>query len=119
MFSLTSSHRYLLYPGYVGMGKGVYGLFHLVRSKVDGSPCQGDVYLFVGKDRRQMKLLHWEDGGFVLYHKKLAEGTFELPRFQPKEGLMQLDWRLFILIMEGVDLKNARVRKRFSFELNI
>lgn len=30
-------------------------------------PTTGDVYIFVGKSRRIMKLLHWERGGYMMY----------------------------------------------------
>jgi transposase len=40
----------------------------------------GDVFIFVGTRKDAIKLLHWEQGGFVLYYKRLEEGTFDLPQ---------------------------------------
>ena len=47
-------------------------------------PSNGDVYIFVGKSRQVMKILHWEYGGYVVRYKRLEEG-----RFHPRIFLRQ------------------------------
>ena len=54
---------------------GVNGMCGQVR-KVGLEPANGDVYIFVGKSRTTMKLLHWERGGYVMYYKRLELGRF-------------------------------------------
>jgi transposase len=44
------------------------------------SPLDGRVYLFINRRRDRMKMLVWESGGFMLYYKRLEQGTFELPQ---------------------------------------
>ena len=46
----------------------------------------GDVFIFVGSNRRLMKLLHAEDGGMVMYVKRLEAGRFKLPAFRKARG---------------------------------
>ena len=48
-------------------------------------PSNGDVYIFVGKSRQVMKILHWEHGGYVVYYKRLEEGRFH-PRIFSASG---------------------------------
>lgn len=114
MFSLTSSMHYYLCPHYVDMRKGIYSLYQLVKSDMKRDPLSGEVFLFLGKDRSLIKILHWEKDGFVLYVKKLEQGTFEVPRFNPDSGQYQMQWSSFVLILEGVSLRSARYRKRFG-----
>lgn len=38
----------------------------------------GKVDIFINMDRNRIKLLHWENGGFVLYYKRLESVTLEL-----------------------------------------
>jgi hypothetical protein len=118
MFALTESMNYYLYPGYVDMQSGIDSLYLLAKGKMKRNPVLGDVFLFVSKNRKQMKILHWEKSGFILYHKRLEEGTYEVPRFQPAEGACPLSWTQFILILEGVSLGSVRLRKRFKMMLN-
>jgi transposase len=118
MFALTESMSYFLYPGYVDMQSGIDSLYLLAKGKMKRNPLSGEVYLFVSKSRKQMKILHWEKSGFILYHKRLEEGTYEIPRFQPTQGACPVSWMQFILIIEGVSLQSARLRKRFKSALS-
>lgn len=113
MFGLTESMRYYLCPRYIGMGAGIDKLYSIVKNEMKRNPLSGEVYLFTCKKRTTMKLLHWENGGFVLYQKRLEEGSFELPRFKPSQGPCEIEWRRFILIMEGVSIRSVTYRKRF------
>ena len=40
----------------------------------------GDVFIFVNRNRNTMKLLHAEDGGLVLYLKRLENLVFSIDR---------------------------------------
>lgn len=114
MFSLNESLVYYLYPRYITTGKGIECLYELIRSQMGANPLNGDVYLFFNKKRDQVKILHWDTDGFILYQKRLESGTFELPRFKPDEGLCKLQWETFFMIIRGIPLRSTRLRKRFK-----
>ena len=75
-------------------------------------PTSGDVYIFVGKSRRIMKLLHWERGGYVMYYKRLERGRFH-PRIFLRQGVgfRSMRWDELVLLMEGISPKAARRRR--------
>jgi hypothetical protein len=56
------------------MRKSFEGLSGLGRE-----PASGEIFIFVNRRRSLLKLLHWQPGGFVLYYKRLEQGTFALP----------------------------------------
>jgi transposase len=114
MLSLGSSHRYYLYSGVADMRKGFDGLSGLVLSEMGGDPLSGDVFIFVNRGRNRMKLLVWEDSGFVLWYKRLEEGTFEFPAVVPGQSSVGISWHQLVLILEGVSLESVVHRKRFS-----
>lgn len=114
MFGLNESMKYHLYAGYLPMGGGIEKLSELARTAPDTHHLSGDVFLFLGKDRAQVKILRWDTDGYMLYQKRLEEGTFELPRFKPNERWMKLDWELFVMIMSGIPLRFGKFRKRFT-----
>jgi hypothetical protein len=114
MFALTSSMVYYLFPRPVDMRKGIYSLYQSVKSEMLRNPLSGEVFLFFGRKRDMIKILHWETGGFVLYVKKLERGTFEVPCFNPLSGNYEMQWSTFVLIMEGVSVSSAKYRKRFT-----
>lgn len=97
----------------VRMNKGIDSLFNLIKSESPLSPMGGDIYIFFGKNRQSLKLLKWDTDGFLLYHKRLERGSFELPEINQATGYYELSWETFSLIMSGVSLDSARFRKRY------
>jgi hypothetical protein len=62
------------------MRKSFDSLCGLVRNVMGQDPMSDDVFIFVGTRKDAIKLLHWEQSGFVLYYKRLEEDTFDLPQ---------------------------------------
>jgi len=114
MFALTKSMSYYLCAGSVDMRGGIYSLYQIVKSQMKRNPLSGEVFIFLGKNRRCIKILHWEKDGFLLYHKKLEKGTYELPLKSSFKGGYDVDWQTFILMMEGVAMHSVKFRKRFG-----
>jgi len=58
-----------------------------------------------------MKMLVWESGGFMLYYKRLEQGTFELPN--NRNGLDNiLEWETLVLMLTGISLVQNNRKKR-------
>lgn len=111
MFSLGSSHRYYLYQKPVDMRKGFDGLSGLVRNAMGKDPTSGEVYVFLNRNRNLLKLLHWEDGGFVVYYKRLEKGTFVPPSGGTASPLVR--WPELVLMVEGMQVEKYRQKPRY------
>ena len=61
MFSLNEDNRFVMAQHPNDMRMGVNAMCGQVRM-VGLNPAGGDVYVFVGKSRKVMKVLHWERG---------------------------------------------------------
>lgn len=113
MFSLGSSHTYYLYREPTDMRKSFDSLSGLITSEMKANPFNGQVYIFINKQRNRIKLLHWEAGGFTLYYKRLEKGQFEVP--DVSATTCSIRWSDLMLIVEGIRLKNIHRNERFSF----
>ena len=102
MFCLNDTMRYFLCPGKTDMRKGINSLCELVHDKMGYDVRLGDVFIFVNRSRTTMKLLHAEDGGMVLYIKRLEEGTFRLPSYDSESRSYPMEWRDLVLMVEGI-----------------
>jgi transposase len=109
MLALSSSCRYYLYGKPTDMRFGIHSLAGLVRNELGSDPMSGDIFVFLGKRRNQVRLLQWDRDGFAMYIKKLERGTFELPR---SEGTAISSHQLSLLL-QGVMLETVRMRKRY------
>ena len=58
------------------MRKGFDGLSGLVSAGLQSDPLNGDVYIFVSRDRVRAKVLHWDGTGLCIYAKRLERGRF-------------------------------------------
>ncbi|MDZ7695331.1 MAG: IS66 family insertion sequence element accessory protein TnpB [Balneolaceae bacterium] len=112
MFSLSSTHRYWLYRGVCDMRKSFDGLSGLVRDQLGRDPASGDVFVFLNRRRTHLKLLHWETGGFVLYYKRLEEGTFTPPEVVPGRPVVR--WPQLVLMVEGIQVQRSVQKRRYQ-----
>lgn len=113
MFNLDSNCRYFMCQHTVNMRKGIDSLFNLIQSESPLSPMNGDVFVFFSRNFQSVKLLKWDTDGFLLYHKRLERGSFEMPQKNADTGYYELSWETFCFIMSGVSLETVRFRKRY------
>lgn len=118
MFALTSSLSYFFYNGHADMRMSFDALCGLVQNEMKRDPLSGDVFVFASKRRDRVKLLHWETGGFVLYYKRLEQGTFELPLFDPETSSYRIKWSALMMMVEGISIERIKLRKRFADVVN-
>ena len=111
MFSLNDTMRYFLCPGRTDMRKGISSLCGLVHEKMKSEVRNGDVFIFIGSSRKLMKLLHAEDGGMVMYVKRLEAGRFKLPEYDTESNSYPMEWRDLVMMVEGIQ-ENPEQRLR-------
>jgi len=112
MFALTGGVSIWLCVRATDMRKAYDGLAGEERQFMGQDPLSGNLYVFVNRRRDRMKILVWDRHGFWLLCKRLEAGRFQMP--QEAEGVRQLSSEQLLLIIEGIDLRSVRHRKRFS-----
>jgi len=91
------------------MHKSFDSLYGLVQNELNQVPYNGSVYVFINRRCNQMKLMHWEIDGFVLYYKQLEQSTFTLP----VHNRTQISWSNLVLMIEGIQV--IKVVKKEGF----
>lgn len=118
MFSLTPHHRYYIYRESCDMRKGINGLSGLVRNEMNRNPLSGEVYVFINRSRNLMKLLIFENDGYLLYSKRLSAGRFQnfQNRISTQDAPLLISYQELHLMIRGIDLYSIKKRKRFSLK---
>ena len=98
-----STYNYWLCPGHTDMRKGISSLCGVVHERMKSEVRNGDVFIFIGRDLKLMKLLHAEDGGMVMYVKRLEAGRFKLPDYDEQTRSYRMEWRDLVLMVEGIE----------------
>lgn len=60
-----------------------------------------------------IKILVWDQTGFAIWHKRLEQGTFEMPLIEKTQNSVEISRQKLMLILEGISLKSVQNRKRF------
>ena len=96
------------------MRKGFDTLAVLVREGLGYDPLSGHLFLFVGRRRDRLKLLYWDRDGYALWYKRLEQGTFRMPVAKPETASIELKASELAMLLEGIDLRSIKRRKRFQ-----
>jgi len=95
------------------MRNSFIGLSVLVKGRLDKDPLSGDVSIFINKRRNLVKLLRWEQGGFILYYKRLERGTIEIPEMGKDTISYEMNWSILVMMIEGISIRKIHKRRRF------
>jgi transposase len=87
------------------MRKSFDALSGLVTGALGRDFLSGDVFLFVGRDRKRAKALFWDGTGLCLYAKRLEQGRFA-SLWQRESGARPLELTVseLALFLEGSEL---------------
>ena len=86
----------------------------MVEQELGHNPFCGALYAFTNRHHNRIKCLMWEDDGFLLYYKSLAEEKFKWP--QPGDELMSLSAEQINWLLDGYDITLLRGHKKLYYE---
>lgn len=115
MLSLPPSVRIFVATQPVDGRKGVDSLMAIVRDVFEHDPLSGHLFVFFSKRCDRVRIVYWDRNGFAMWTKRLEKGRFR-PEFS-KDGRLTtsaIEAAELGLIVEGLDLREARRRPRWE-----
>ncbi len=91
----------------VDMRRGFDGLAEQVRQHLQADPLSGHVFVFRNKRGDRLKLLYWDEDGFVIVYKRLERGTFRWPALPPGQQSIRLRAAELTMLLYGIDWQTA------------
>lgn len=111
LLSLPASVRIWLASGTTDLRKGFDTLAELVRQQLQRDPLSGQLFVFRNKRGDRVKLLYWDEDGFVIVYKRLEIGTFRFPAAD-KAGV-EIRAADLQMLLDGVELDSVKRRRRY------
>jgi len=111
LLSLPTSVRIWLATRATDLRKSFDSLAELVRQQLQGDPLSGQLFVFRNKRADRVKLLYWDDDGFVLLYKRLEAGTFRFPEAEPAG--VEIRAADLQMLLDGVELDSVKRRRRY------
>jgi transposase len=97
----------------VDLRKSFDGLAEQVRRYLDADPLSGHLFVFRNKRHDRVKLLYWDEDGFVIVYKRLEQGTFHWPSTQPGQASVKVRAAELAMLLDGVDWQSATRARRY------
>lgn len=115
MLSLPPSVRLFVATQAVDGRKGADSLMVIVRDVFRQDPLSGHLFVFFSKRRDRVRIVYWDRNGIAMWTKRLERGRFR-PTFSADGKLVShaIEAAELALIMEGIDLADARRRPRWQ-----
>jgi transposase len=112
----ASSTRIWLCTGPTDMRRGFDRLAEQAHTVTRQDPQSGHLFLFRSRGGDRLKVLHWDKDGYILWYKRLEEGTFKLPKLDAAQRSMELRASELAMILDGIDLASVKRVKRYHRE---
>lgn len=115
MLSLPPSVRLYVATQPVDGRKGADSLMVIVRDVFRQDPLSGHLFVFFSKRRDRVRIVYWDRNGIAMWTKRLERGRFR-PAFSADGRLVPhaIEAAELALIIEGIDLADARRRPRWQ-----
>jgi transposase len=115
MLSLPPTVRVFVATAPCDLRKQFDGIAVLVEQGLRHDPRSGHLYVVFNRRGDQVRILFWDRQGYCLFAKRLERGRFRLPWEQPGVGAaVEMEAAELALILEGIDLRGAKRRARWT-----
>ena len=104
--------RVFVYQAEIDMRRGFSWLSEMVRAQLGANIMDGDLFLFLGKNPRRVKVILFDGTGLVLVAKRLERGRFQ--RLVDLDAREEISLDELGLIFQGTRINFAFQRKDFS-----
>jgi transposase len=113
MLNFPPAVRIWLGTAPVDLRRSFDGLAEQVRPQLHNDPLFGHVFVFRNKRGDRLKLLSWDEDGFVLVYKRLEEGTFRWPAVSAGQPSVALRAAELAMLLDGIDWTKAQRGRRY------
>jgi len=101
----------------VDFRKSIDGLAMIVSHNLPHTVWHHSAFVFCNRHYNKLKILCWDETGFVLWYKRLEQDKFQWPRKHEDEILHlsseQLDW-----LLKGLDIQALKPHKNFNISMD-
>jgi transposase len=113
MIGVPSSVKIYLSAVPTDLRKGFNGLSGIVR-EWGLDLYSGHLFVFFSRRGNTVKILAWDRGGFVIWHRRLERGRYRIPEIARGQTRVSLDAGQLSMLLDGVDYSRVRRPRRWK-----
>ncbi len=85
-----------------------------VRTVIGQDPLSGHWFIFRSRRGDRIKILAWDEDGFILWYKRLEAGVFKLTRTESGARSRELRASELAMILDGIDVSRLERVRRYE-----
>ena len=113
MLNFPPSVRIWLGTASVDLRRSFDGLAEQVRQHLHEDPLSGHIFVFRNKRGDRVKLLYWDEDGYVIVYKRLEAGVFRWPAAAEGQTSVTLRAAELAMLLDGIDWSKAQRGRRY------
>lgn len=115
MLTINGLRNFYYVPDVTDMRCGYHRLMQIVKHKFHRDPYSGDVFLFMSKDRRKVKMIHFEKHAYYLHEKVFSNGykfmkiTYAEDDTEYSRPIYQVNWKQLVAFLEMPVVESMKI----------
>lgn len=107
MLSINGLHNFYFLPHLHDMRCKAPRIFEIIRAKYHRDPLNGDVYIFMSKDQRRVKMVHYENHAFYVHEKSFTK-DYKFVKIVLKDDvtIYKIEWKNLVSVLESPVIKS-------------
>lgn len=85
-----------------------------VRAVMGQDPLSGHWFVFRSRRGDRLKILYWDQGGWVIWYKRLETGVFKLPHTEGAAQALEVRASELAMILDGIDVSRLKRVPRYE-----
>ena len=117
MLSFANNLKIFLSTEPIDLRKSYEGLYAFTQNRLGEDPLSGGLFLFTNQRYDRIKILYWDGTGLWVMTKRLEKGRFSWPKGTDIQGgKLKLSGEAMVLLLDGVDLRQGKMRPWYQRE---
>ena len=110
MLSINGLHNFYYLPELHDMRCKAQRICEIIRGRYHRDPLNGDVYMFMSKDQRKVRMIHYERNAYYLHEKSFIKG-YKFMKIERKDdvAIYKIDWKDLVTILETPVITSIRI----------
>ena len=111
MLSINGLHNFYYLPHLHDMRCKAPRIFEIIRAKYHLDPLNGDVYIFMSKDQRKVKMVHYENHAFYVHEKSFTK-DYKFVKIVLKDDvtIYKIEWKNLVSVLESPVIKSISLK---------
>ena len=111
MLTISGLKQFYFVPDINDMRCGAQRLLQIVKHKHHLSTHNGNVFIFMSKNRRTVKMVNFEDNAYYVHQKTIAPGyTIMKLNFVEEKPVYSIDWKDLVAVLESPVIKQLTIK---------